>query len=98
MDTVTTMTIQEQLKAELEKAGLPYKEIQVYGSQIVITSWSRDAAVRWSSLLSRFAKIRGTVKSVDYTEDTTYQRKLHPGYVVQDSFFKHEVWRTFATI
>ena len=90
------MTPQEQMKTELEKAGLPYKEIQCYGSQIVVTSWSQEAASKWVHLLNRFATVRGTVRTRDYTKDPSGYYKANPGLV--KSVFTHEVWRTFASV
>ena len=52
-------TTQDKMKATLALAGIPHKRIDCYGSQIVIASWSRDAAERWASLLSKFAIVRG---------------------------------------
>lgn len=51
-------TTQQKLKAALEQAGLPYKQIECYGSQIVITAHSQDSAIKWGLLLARFAKVR----------------------------------------
>lgn len=57
--------IQQQMKATLERAGLPYRDIQCYGSQIVVTSTSEAAARKWALLLGKFAKVRGIVSSLD---------------------------------
>ncbi len=83
------MTIQEKMHASLVKAGIPYKEIHCYGSQIVITSWSRDAADRWANLLTRFSTVRGIIPSVDYAKE-------NKNTVLRPSTIK--VWRTFACI
>lgn len=45
-----------QMAETLAKSGLPSKEIRCYGRQIVITSWSRDAAEKWAALLSTFCQ------------------------------------------
>lgn len=58
-------TTQDKMKAVLAKAGIPAKKIDCYGNQIVITSFSRDAAERWASLLGHFAKVRGITESAD---------------------------------
>lgn len=58
-------TPQDRMRDHLEALGLPYKKIDVYGSQIVVTALSVDAAKRWTCLLSQFAKVRGTTDSYD---------------------------------
>jgi uncharacterized membrane-anchored protein len=62
------MSKQGELKAVLEKTGIPHKDIEVYGRQIVITSWSEDAANKWAHLLSQFAKVRGVIPAIDYAK------------------------------
>lgn len=81
--------IQQQMKATLEKAGLPFKSIECYGSQIVITSHCADTANRWAQLLGRFARVRGVIKSLD---EASVQRGtcLNRTYV--------QVYRTFAAV
>ena len=59
--TTQTQTPQQRMKAELAKSGIPYKRIEVYGAQIVITAWSEDAARKWWSLINHFATMRGSV-------------------------------------
>jgi hypothetical protein len=83
------MTIQQQIKAKLAETGLPHKEIQVYGSQIVITAWSRDAAAKWGAVIAKFAKIKGIIEAIDYDKKNT-NTVLRPS--------THNVWRVFATI
>lgn len=91
------MTIQEQLKAQLEKTGIPAKEIRVYGSQIMITAWSEAAAKRWAHVLNGFATtVRPIVRSMDETKDDSRIRKANPGLV--KSKFHHDVWRVWATV
>jgi len=78
-----------RMKAKLEAAGIPYKRIDMYGSQIVVTSACRDTAAKWASLLAQFAKVRGTIETLD---DAVVNRNttLRPSKV--------RVWRTFAVI
>jgi hypothetical protein len=64
-------TIQEQMKGLLEKTGLPYKAIEVYGSQIVVTTVSLDSANRWVAVLSKFCRVRGITNSVDEKADSS---------------------------
>ena len=83
------MTAQEQMKAQLAKSGIPHKEIQVFGSQIIVTSWSREAANKWAGLLAKFATVRGVVESVDYNQ-ANRNTTLRPT--------THRVWRTGARV
>lgn len=82
-------TPQAKMKATLEASGLPYKEVECYGSQIVVTCWSRDAADRWALLLARFAKFLGITQSVDYAKEDRGTCLL-PTTV--------DVWRAFARV
>jgi hypothetical protein len=78
------------MKAQLENAGIPYKQIDVYGSQIVITSWCEASAIRWSKLLRRFARVRkDALKCLD-------DAKENKGTCLNPSVVK--VWRTYAVI
>lgn len=83
------MTIQAQIKATLEKAGIPAREIEVYGRQIVITSACRDTAEKWGMLLGKFAKVRGIVETTDLA-------KVNKGTCMLPTRVK--VWRTFAAM
>lgn len=82
-------TPQEKMKARLEALGIPYKEIRVYGGQIVVTCVSVNTATKWASLLGNFAKVRGTVQSIDYTKE-------NKGTCLVPTTTK--VWRVFATV
>ena len=83
------MTGQQQMRQLLQDSGLPAKEIKVYGSQIVITCWSRKATQDWAALISKFAKIRGFVESFD-------EAKMNTNTVLRPSVVR--VWRVFAVI
>ncbi len=83
------MSIQEQMKAKLLDSGIPAKQINVYGSQIVITALSRNTIMRWTTLLSRFASIKAVKESVDYTKENQ-NTVLRPTTI--------KVWRVWATI
>jgi hypothetical protein len=83
------MTPQQQIKAKLAAVGIPYKEINCYGSQIIVTAWSRDAASKWASLLGKFSTVKNVVKSVDYAKKNK-NTVLLPSVVT--------VWRVWATI
>lgn len=83
------MTPQQQMAAKLAECGIPAKEIKCYGSQIMITAWSREAINRWVLLLSKFATVRSTVESID-------ECKVNKNSVMLPSVVK--VWRVWATI
>lgn len=83
------MTPQQKMQAALAKTGIPVKEIKVFGSQILITAWSHDAAKKWAAVLTKFATVRAVVESVDYD-------KINTGSVNKPS--THKVWRVGAHI
>jgi len=83
------MTKQQQIKDTLTKTGLPFKEIDCYGRQIVVTSWCRESSMKWAQLLAKFATVRGITESVDYAKENK-NTVLRPTTV--------KVWRTFAAI
>lgn len=82
-------TLQERMRETLAGCGLPHKQIECYGSQIVVTSQCRDTAAKWATLLAKFAKVRGTIETLD---DAVVNRNT----VLKPS--KVRVWRTFAVI
>ena len=82
-------TPQQRLQAKLESLGLPYKEIKVYGSQIMVTAWGEATANKWHSILSKFTTSRCPVRSVDYN-------KVNEGTCLLPS--THEVWLIGGTI
>ncbi len=83
------MTIQEQMQAKLAVTGIPAKEIKCYGSQIMITAWSRDAAERWVMFLAKFSKVQAVKESTDYAKEN-HNTVLLPSRV--------SVWRVWSTI
>lgn len=87
--TAVRMTPQQRMKATLENLDIPKKQIEVYGSQIVVTSWSRNAAEQWALTLGNIAEVRGIIHSYDYAK-VNKNTCLLPSTV--------EVWRTFARI
>jgi hypothetical protein len=79
-----------KMRAMLESVGLPYKQVQCYGSQIVITSHCRATAERWAMLLAKFATVkRAALKCLD-------DAKENKGTCLRPT--KVEVWRTYAVI
>lgn len=83
-------SIQQQMKATLESTGLPYKQIECYGSQIVVTANSEDAAIKWGSLLEKFSRVRRT--AFESMDEAVTQK----GTCLNRTYVK--VWRTFATV
>ena len=78
-------TPQERTKALLEQLDIPSKEIKVYGSQIVITTRSQEAALKWRRALSpKVAKFKNMVQSTDIA-------KKQKGTVLKPTRVK--VWR-----
>lgn len=83
-------TIQKRMETKLKQLGIPYKDISVYGSQIVITTSSRSAADRWAKAISpRVARLRGLLESTDIA-------KVNKGTVLKPTRIK--VWRIYFTI
>lgn len=81
-------TAQEQMKSKLQGLGIPARNIDVYGSQIVVTCASADAATKWAFVLGKFAKVRkAAVEALDETKESTPVTKQ---YV--------KVWRTWAVV
>lgn len=83
------MTTQKKMEALLASAGIPAKEIRVYGQQIMITTWSEDAARRFAGLVGAFARVRRVWESMD---DNAENRNT----VLRPT--KHVVWRMAAVI
>jgi hypothetical protein len=83
------MSIQARMQQKLEQIGLPYKQIEVYGRQIVVTSTCRATADKWASLIGKFATFRGVTESIDYCKE-------QKGTCLLPTTTK--VWRTFGAI
>lgn len=82
-------TPQQRIKALLVKSGIPYKEINCYGSQIMVTAWSESAARKWASLLAKFAKVNNVGQGID-------EAKVNKNTVLLPTVI--HVWRVWATI
>lgn len=84
------MDLQRAMRTRLESLGLPYKQVEVYGSQIVITCASFDAANRWAPVLAKFATVkRAALQSIDYLKADEHLSNRRRTI---------KVWRTYATI
>ena len=82
------MTPQVQLKNRLENIGIPYRRVEVYGQQIVVTCMAAETALRWASLIAQIAKVRGTIKTIE-DAPTSRKARLH-NYV--------DVYRVYARV
>lgn len=83
-------TVQDTMTAKLRRIGIPYRNISVYGRQIVITTSSRNTADKWAKTLSpKIAKLKGLIESSDLA-------KVNRGTVLKPTRIK--VWRTYFTI
>jgi hypothetical protein len=65
------MTTQAQIKEILCGVSLPYREIKCYGSQITVECMSQDTCLKWGEVISKFAKVRGIIKSLAYAQKNT---------------------------
>lgn len=83
------MTTQEKLKQRLEQFGIPYREIKVYGSQITVETYGREAADKFASIIANFATIRGLL-------ETTVDAKENKGSVMNPT--KIRIYRLYARI
>ncbi len=84
------MTPQDELKAKLEALGIPFREVKVYGSQIVVTCRSTSAAERWGRVLSKLATVKKVaLRSTDYAKSEEHLPNARKTI---------DVWRTYATI
>lgn len=84
------MTPQEKMVAKLKSLGVPYREIEAYGSQIVVTCASEDAAIKWAGVLAKFATVRrAAVRSIDYLKVDAH---------LPNARRTVDVWRTFARV
>jgi hypothetical protein len=84
-----TQTPQQRMKTKLETLGIPFKQIDVFGSQIIVTAWSETAARKWYSVLCKFTTSKRPVKSIDYNKENR-------GTCLTATV--HEVWRIGGTI
>lgn len=81
--------IQDQMKATLQGAGIAHKQIEVYGSQIVVTSHCLKTAEAWAVFLAKFSRVRGITQSFD-------EAVTNKGTCMNPTQLR--VWRTFAAI
>lgn len=86
MDTTTATTLAKIFKA----GGVPFKNIEAYGSQVVVTCKSRAAADKVARLLKLGSfKVRGVIECRDYNQK-------NKGTCLRPT--THKVWRTYACV
>jgi hypothetical protein len=78
------------MKETLEGAEIPFKKVECYGSQIVITAWSQEAANKWATLLGTFSEVRGQTRGLDEKFDAK------PGTPPSQKYT--QVFRVFAAL
>lgn len=84
------MSAQEKMQKMLVASGIPAQEVKCYGSQIMVTAWSAEAANKWHTLLSRFCtKVRPVTKSMQ-------ENKVNQNTVLLPS--SHPVWLVWGTV
>lgn len=89
MDTTTPTVLpspQDRIRTLLERAGIPYKEIKVFGCQVLVKCWSQDAATRFYALLHRCCTaVRKVTRWADYNivnENTVLRPTRHRVWLV----------------
>lgn len=88
--TIDNRTPQEKLQAKMEAMKIPYREINVYGSQITVETASESAAKRWASVVRKFARVNRILKT------TAYAKKHDPKNFRMIQMV--DVWRVYATV
>lgn len=82
------MTKTERFHSVLTAARLPFKEVNAYGSQVVITCWSAEAARKIAVFLRvgsfTVLKVAQSVDENKVNENTTLLPSMH------------DVWRVWA--
>ena len=79
------MTLQKQMKEKLAQVGLPYKEINCYGNQIVIICVGYETGKKWVSILSKFTTKQNMVKTILYNKEnkgTCLLPSTHDAYLI----------------
>lgn len=83
------MTAQQHMAAKLAEVPIPSKQINCYGSQIVVTCWSEEAGRKWAVVLRKFSTVKRILKSIDYAKENQ-STIMTPSTV--------DVWRVYATL
>lgn len=64
------MSKQELIKQQLAQYNIPSREIKVYGRQITIECISESSILQYGTIISKFARIRGIIKSLVETRES----------------------------
>ena len=84
-------TLQERFEGVFRRGGIAYKEVRAFGSHGLFTFWSLDEANKAAMCLRAASfRVRGPVQSVDYAEDQTSRKTLHPKTI--------RVWRVGVAV
>lgn len=81
-------TASERLKAKLEEAGIPAREIKVMGRTILITTAGETSAKKWAELLGCFATVQAIAEGYDEPKD---DRSVNNPKLIH-------VWRVLAQV
>lgn len=81
------MTTQERMKNKLYEAGIPAKQIEVYGSQVMVTCKGKKSAERFNALLHTFCRKVVMAESIDDVQSKPNAKLEY-----------HKVWRVWGTI
>ena len=80
---------EQKLEGLFNELGIKTKEINCYGSQVVVTCWSQGEAEKTATTLKKGSfKIRGIIKSFDYNKDQSKRKTVSPTV--------HTVYKVFA--
>jgi hypothetical protein len=93
-------TTQDKITAALVGTRIPAKKIHVYGSQIVITAWSLEAANKWASVVAKFATVRRVLESseVNEADKNVNQTGWVPAKDGRMRRTSHKVWLVYGVI
>jgi hypothetical protein len=84
----TTQRLATEIKATLEKTGLPHHEITCFGRQIYVDCIGRETCVRWANVLGKFAKVQKMTDTLAYVGDSASSGNPKT----------FTIWRVWATI
>lgn len=80
---------EQRIEGLLNALNIPTKKIDCYGSQVVITCWSQEAAEKAATTLKKGSfTIRGIIKSMDENKDQSKRKTLYKT--------RHTVYKVFA--
>lgn len=87
---MTNTEKRERLEKIFRTGGVAFKEVNAFGSQVIVTCWSETMARKAARLLQRGSfTLRGVVKSADYNQK-------NEGTCLRPT--THVVWRVGAFV